>query len=902
VNVNDALLQLIEEASEQVVLLDIKDLPCLAKFCKHLQSIGSAFAAIQSGEPVNAIAGEAANKAASLVEGIIFESSHDPVADMKVAASCVSALQAIGHGRKMKEAGFPVELGLSTPDELAGGAAPTGQVAVEQSSPAPESKSVVDDDLLAAYVDQQISALSDMETAILTFEQNYDPESMAMLRRILHTMKGDAGVMGFGDIGSFCHAAEDCIGGDVSGISVDALLDIKDWLDKAVKAYAGDKKPQSPPDILSKRTKAPGSEASVAADTGPVKPPAVNESDAGRVTSLGEESPGQVTLPTETEDVAKDANSVSISDRDLARDFVGEAQEHFDMADENLLILEHDPANVDAVGAVFRAFHTIKGVSGFLGLKPVGELAHVAETLFDEVRKGKRQFVGVVVEVTFNALDMLKIMIGDLKDALMAGADMKVRSELPALIATLKNVLEGATPSTSQGQSSSPGAGKEEMLELNTAAKDCRPPMDDKTAEIDCAKDERDGGRQSFAAAADTTAKSATREGVEVAQTMKVDAEKIDLLLDTIGELVIAESIVASDPDIQALKSLRLEKNMTLLGKITRSLQDMGMAMRLVPIDATFRKMSRLVRDLSKKSGKQVELVMEGGETEIDKGMVEKLGDPLIHMIRNSMDHGIESVEERKAKGKNPVGHVTLRAHHKGGSIHIDIEDDGKGLDREAIVAKAIEKGLLKTGDGVSDQEVFALIFAAGFSTAKQITEISGRGVGMDVVRRNIESLRGNVVIQTRPGEGTTFTIVLPLTMAIIDGMLAKVSSEVYVLPTLSIIESFRPTPKMITTVTGKGEMVAFRGALLPLFRISRVFRVSGAIENPCEAIVMVVEDGGKRWGLLVDNILGQQQIVIKSLGDSMGHVAGIAGASIMADGRPGLILDIAGVVKLALE
>jgi two-component system chemotaxis sensor kinase CheA len=312
--------------------------------------------------------------------------------------------------------------------------------------------------------------------------------------------------------------------------------------------------------------------------------------------------------------------------------------------------------------------------------------------------------------------------------------------------------------------------------------------------------------------------------------------------------------------------------------------------------------MARLVRDLSKKSGKQVELIMEGGETEIDKGMVEKLGDPLVHMIRNSMDHGLENTEGRIASGKNPVGRITLRAYHKGGSIHIDIEDDGRGLDREAIVAKAIEKGLLTTGDGVSDQDVFALIFAAGFSTAKQITEISGRGVGMDVVRRNIDSLRGTIGIKSQPGQGTIFTITLPLTMAIIDGMLARVSSEIYVLPTLSIVESFRPAPEMISSITGKGEMVTFRDTLLPLFHLSNIFKVSGAIEDPSLAIVMVIEEAGRQWGLVVDEILGQQQIVIKSLGDAMGNVPGVSGASIMADGRPGLILDIAGLIRLATE
>ncbi len=383
---------------------------------------------------------------------------------------------------------------------------------------------------------------------------------------------------------------------------------------------------------------------------------------------------------------------------------------------------------------------------------------------------------------------------------------------------------------------------------------------------------------------------------------MKVDAARIDQLLDMIGELVIIESIVAGDPDIRALNSLRIEKNLSLLGKITRSLRDMGMSMRMVPIDPVFKKMARLVRDLALKSGKQVELVIKGGDTEIDKGMVEKLGDPLVHMIRNSMDHGLEPAAERVAAGKAAKGTIELRAHHVGGSIHIDIADDGRGLNRPAIVQRAIERGLISNADSMSDQDIYALIFMPGFSTAQQVTELSGRGVGMDVVRRNIESLRGNVLIQSTRGEGSLFTLVLPLTTAIIDGMLVRVAQETYIMPTLSILESFRPEPSQLHAVAGRGELVTFRGNILPLFRLSRLLRVEDAEQDPLKAIVIVVEEYGKQWGLMVDDLLGQQQIVIKSLGEGLGHTAGIVGASILADGHPGLILDVADVIHIAKD
>jgi two-component system, chemotaxis family, sensor kinase CheA len=325
--------------------------------------------------------------------------------------------------------------------------------------------------------------------------------------------------------------------------------------------------------------------------------------------------------------------------------------------------------------------------------------------------------------------------------------------------------------------------------------------------------------------------------------------------------------------------------------------------MRMVPIEPTFRKMARLVRDLSKKSGKEIDFVMEGAETELDKSMVEKLGDPLVHMVRNSVDHGIEaSPEDRVKAGKKPAGRVVLRAFHKSGSINIEIEDDGRGLDREAIVAKGIEKGLITSGSGMSDQEVFGMIFLPGFSTAKQITEVSGRGVGMDVVNKNIESLRGNVIIKSEKGKGAVFTIVLPLTMAIIDGMSVGVGSEVYIIPTLSIIESLRPSPEMVSTVVGRGEVIKFRNRLLPAFRLSRLFNVEGAVTEVTEALAVIVEDSGKQVAVIVDELIGQQQTVIKTLGVAMGRVPGISGASILADGRPGLILDISGLVKVAMS
>jgi two-component system chemotaxis sensor kinase CheA len=322
--------------------------------------------------------------------------------------------------------------------------------------------------------------------------------------------------------------------------------------------------------------------------------------------------------------------------------------------------------------------------------------------------------------------------------------------------------------------------------------------------------------------------------------------------------------------------------------------------MRMVPVEAVFRKMSRLVRDLAKSSGKAVDLVVRGKETELDRSMVDSLGDPLIHMIRNSVDHGIEaSAEDRVSGGKPATATILLHAFHKGGSIHIQVSDDGRGLDRDAIAERALERGLVTSTDGMPDAEIWDLIFQPGFSTAKKVTEISGRGVGMDVVRRNVEELRGKVRVESSPGRGTTFTLVLPLTTAIIDGMLVRVGQETYVVPTLAIVETLRLEPGRITQVTGRGQVVSFRGSLLALFSLATVFGVPSS-DRGSDSIVMVVEDAGRQVALLVDELLDQQQIVIKSLGSGIAEVPGVSGVSILADGRPGLILDIAGLVRLA--
>jgi len=343
-----------------------------------------------------------------------------------------------------------------------------------------------------------------------------------------------------------------------------------------------------------------------------------------------------------------------------------------------------------------------------------------------------------------------------------------------------------------------------------------------------------------------------------------------------------------------------LARKVAHAGKIVRELQELAIGLRTVPLRPTVQKLSRLVRDVAARLGKEVDFVTEGEDTEVDRAVADGLGDPLVHMLRNALDHGLEPPDARAAAGKPRRGRVRLAARHAGGAVVVELSDDGRGLDRERIARKAVERGLIESDRGMSDAEVHALIFAPGFSTAEVVTDLSGRGVGMDVVRRELERVRGRVDIASAAGQGTTFTVRLPLTLAVADGMLVRVGDERYVVPTASVHMSFRPAPGALHTVAGRGEVVTLRGDVLPVVRLHTLFGVGGAEQDPARAILMLVGDGARRAALLVDELLGQQQVVVKALGDGIGRVPGLAGGAILGDGRVGLILDVPEVVALA--
>ncbi len=588
-------------------------------------------------------------------------------------------------------------------------------------------------------------------------------------------------------------------------------------------------------------------------------------------------------------------------DAGLFTEFLSETQDHLATIEEKILALEETPEDLEAINAVFRPFHSMKGAAGFLGLEALGHFAHENETLLDHARKEKLTIHAGIVDTLLKSVDLTRQLVANLAahvEALAHGEapPAPVPVEIGPVLAEVHAHLAGTTPPKL------PPAG-EGGAEAKSAPAAPPPPVAPPAPSATPAPPTRSAAAPPAAAPPappqGTAAKAPAKTPARVEnQYIKVEAGKLDALMESIGELSIAHTLVAQDPALlDHERASSLVRNITELGKITNQIQDQVMAVRMVPLRATFQKMTRLVRDVARKTEKQIHLELVGEETEIDKTLVEELGDPLVHLLRNACDHGIGTPEERRAAGKPEVGRVTLAAYHAGGNVVIEIRDDGHGLNRDILMHKALEKGLIDPHREYSDSEIYGFIFLPGFSTVDHPTEISGRGVGMDVVKRQLERLGGRVEIHSTLGAGCTFILKMPLTTAIVDGMIVSLGDERYIIPTLAIRESVRPKPGDIHLVEGHGEVIDVRGTLVPLIRLDQRLGQHAATTDPADGLVVIVENDDRVRALLVDDLLGQHQVVIKSLGPRLDGIDGLAGCAILGDGRVGLILDVATIV-----
>ncbi len=600
------------------------------------------------------------------------------------------------------------------------------------------------------------------------------------------------------------------------------------------------------------------------------------------------------------------------------------------------LLLELDVAEpaMDDLNAIFRTAHSIKGGSATFGFNEITETTHILESLLDKLRNGELQLLREMVDVFLKSVDVIRMQLAgrqfesevdteaveairqslsELAQGKPAGAQAAAPAAPPAAAngdavdpspENLYAILTGAGSGAAQSAAPAPAAAAEAEA-FGLFAETTQPPAaegENRGRRASDATGENRGRRASDVAgeARPKGGRRASDHADNEATSIRVGVEKVDQLINLVGELVITQAMLAqtaSRVDTVLYESLR-----TALGQLehnTRDLQESVMSIRMMPISFVFSRFPRVVRDLAGKLDKQVELKTVGEGTELDKGLIEKIADPLNHLVRNSLDHGIESPDRRLAAGKPATGTITLRAFHQGGNIVIEVADDGAGLNREKILAKARERGLA-VNDAMSDQEVWALIFEAGFSTAETVTAVSGRGVGMDVVKRNVHAMGGRVEIESRPGEGTRIAVRLPLTLAILDGMSVSVGEEIFIVPLTFIIESLQPAKEDIKTIAGSGTVVHVRGEYLPVVALHQVLNVRPKVAQLERGIMVIVEAEGCKSAMFVDDLLGQHQVVIKSLESNYRKVHGVSGATIMGDGKVALILDVEALVRRA--
>ncbi|NPA15297.1 MAG: chemotaxis protein CheA, partial [Deferribacteres bacterium] len=623
-----------------------------------------------------------------------------------------------------------------------------------------------------------------------------------------------------------------------------------------------------------------------------------------------------------------------MAELEFLEDFLAEVTEILEQLDQDLVELEEHPEDLELLNKIFRAAHTMKGTSSFMGFEKMTTVTHRMEDILNLLRKGEAKLTPEVMDVVLEAVDVVKEIVENIRETQSEG-DIDI-TEIVKKLEDAYKTLTGEKKEESSSDEEVIGGGKppskeeleafdREIQELlkkelgeeapqpsaeETVIGGGRPPtkeeleaFDREIQELLKKELEKEKKEEKKAEAAKKTSKDEKKER-KGDTTIRVDVSRLDALMNLVGELVlgrnrllrIAQQLSAKYEDDELIHAL--EETLDQVDFITTDLQMAVMKTRMVPIARVFNRFPRVVRDLARELKKEVKLIIEGEDTELDRSIVEEIGDPLVHLVRNAIDHGIEPPEEREFLGKPRQGTLRLAAYHEGNHIVILVEDDGRGIDVEKIKKKALERGLVTENElsRMSEKEILNLIFLPGFSTAEKVTDVSGRGVGMDVVKTNIEKLNGTIEINTELGKGTQIIIKIPLTLAIIQALLVKVADEIYAIPLVSVVEAVKISQDEVQTVEGK-EIIILRDSVLPLVKLADVFDIPA--EEEVSPYVVVLAIGERRFGLVVDSLIGQEEIVIKSLGNYLTNIEGISGATIMGDGRVTLIVDVAGLANL---
>jgi two-component system, chemotaxis family, sensor kinase CheA len=718
---------------------------------------------------------------------------------------------------------------------------------VREKGPSVES----DPELLGDFIQEATDYIEEVEPRLIELYQDsgesvVDQEEINRFFRLFHSIKGSAGFLGLGTIAGLTHDAETLLDTvrqgqqRLSRRNVELLCRAIDQLRSLIAAIENEE----------------AGDVDAVEELRDALQVAVTDPDAAITTTLRKGSPPPPSTPAEPVSPAEmiDLENVVITP-EMRAHFVQETTELLDNVEEALLAVEEsDKPPEKRVRDALRDVHSFKGSCGFMGFPQPEILSHRMETALELMRDEKLISKGNNNGVMLAMIDVLRDVVRDIAND-GAGEINGLETYLNLIDEMLPE--EADDPEPTQDTNQQPQTAREQSSKFR------------KSTEIRAR--ERDAR-----------------------QSIRVDLNKVDALIDLVGELIIAETMVTHAPVVVDIEDEGLDRAKHQLRRICGDLQDIALSVRMVPLSGLFRKMVRLVHDLSKKSNKQIHLEIRGEETEVDKTVIEILGDPLVHIVRNACDHGVESIKDREAAGKPVISQVQIEGRHEGGEVWVMISDDGRGLDRNKIIAKAKQRGLVGSdADDWDDEKIFRLVFEPGFSTADQVTDISGRGVGMDVVKKNIEKLGGRIDVRSQLGQGATFILRIPLTLAIIDGMLIRVGTACYTIPTLAIRESLQPEPKVITHTPDGQELLRLREEMIPVVRLHQLFQQSCGSEALDEGILVVVEDGDEAVALFVDEILGQQQTVIKGLSSYLGKARGCSGCTILGDGTVSLILDL---------
>ena len=768
------------------------------------------------------------------------------------------------------------------------------------------------DEIMEFFVIEGRELLEEAEPLLIELENTLslsgeiDKETINTIFRHFHSLKGSAGFLNLQNINRLTHEAEtllDKVRTDELSISpemTNILCEAIDLLNILIDKVESEQNDEHEDDnlieqIVSHIKTFYSTEASKETSSEPVE-------------EIVDEAVG---LSSE-EELDLDMLSIPVTD-EMKKRYISESKDLLEDAESCLLNLEEEPE--DMLNQAFRNIHSFKGNSGYMGYKDIVTLSHALESILDELKQKPENISKDIISTLMTLIDGLSIAVEDIEQ----GGEGKIES-CESMISFLKELygfksLDKVVESSSKAatddkkETSSENGGGSIYINPNAASK-AKPPKKEVEKEVKKTKAETKAKTKAEADAAQekinqikSTQKVKKAKKSTAQKDIRVSLDKLDYLINLVGELVITESMVTNNPDLSGMELENFERSAHQLRRVTAELQDCAMSARMIPVSSTFRKMIRLVHDVANKTHKKVQLQINGEDTEVDKTVIEKIADPIVHILRNSIDHGIELPDDREAKGKDPIGTVTLDARHEGGEVWIIIKDDGKGLDRKMILEKSIEKGLVKgTGEELSDDEVFLLIFEPGFSTKLEVTDLSGRGVGMDVVKKNIEALNGRVVIKSQLHHGTTIQLRIPLTLAIIEGMLLRLGKTCYTLPILSIRETIKIQNEEIIITPDNQEVIKVRQELIPIVRLNKVFKIQNDSDNLSDGVLIIVFAKRDVFALFVDEILGQQQTVIKAMSKYFGNLRGISGCTILGTGKVSLILDIGAVIDKALE